>query len=437
MIKLYLKQAWEMVKQNKLFTFIYVVGTAIAIATTMIMAIVYYVKIAPIYPEVNRNRTLYITSLKVRHKTLEYNNQWAYSYLAVKEWFYTLKNVEAVSAILSNGYGEATDYIQPFDGSGDFPVKVKLTDPAFFRIYSFHFIEGKPFTEADRASGLRSVVISDILARRLFGTVTGLVGKHFKMNDMDYRITGVVESASYLASYSYAQVYAPYSTHEGYDVVRNNPEQYGAFSITLMVGSDTQETALRKEFDEIVRKFNATSEKWVMKPGHQPYTHLTSVFHDGPTGEFSWTDVIRHYLVIFLVLLLVPALNLGGMIAGRMETRLSEMGIRKSFGACRQKLLSQVMWENLLLTLAGGLLGLILSWTALVLCRNWIFALFEERPNVMLEGINVELTDEMLLSPAVFAIALLLCVALNLLSALIPAVCSLRNPIIKSLNEKR
>ena len=56
--KLYMKQAWNLMKQNKLFTGIYVVGTALAIATTMIMAIVYYVKIAPIYPEVNRDRTL-------------------------------------------------------------------------------------------------------------------------------------------------------------------------------------------------------------------------------------------------------------------------------------------------------------------------------------------------------------------------------------------
>ncbi|WP_288324268.1 hypothetical protein [uncultured Phocaeicola sp.] len=41
MIILYVKQAWEMVKQNKLFTSIYVAGTALAIATTMIMAVVY------------------------------------------------------------------------------------------------------------------------------------------------------------------------------------------------------------------------------------------------------------------------------------------------------------------------------------------------------------------------------------------------------------
>ena len=50
MIKVYLKQAWELLKQNKLFSMLYIVGTGLAIAMTMIMAVVYYVKIAPVYP---------------------------------------------------------------------------------------------------------------------------------------------------------------------------------------------------------------------------------------------------------------------------------------------------------------------------------------------------------------------------------------------------
>ena len=65
MIKVYLKQAWELLKQNKLFSMLYIVGTGLAIAMTMVMAMVYYVKIAPVYPEVNRLNTLYLTSCKM------------------------------------------------------------------------------------------------------------------------------------------------------------------------------------------------------------------------------------------------------------------------------------------------------------------------------------------------------------------------------------
>ena len=72
-----------------------------------------------------------------------------------------------------------------------------------------------------------------------------------------------------------------------------------------------------------------------------------------------------------MALLLVPAINLSGMISSRMDDRLAEMGIRKAFGANRKQLLNQVLWENLRLTCIGGLMGLIVSWGLLVLGRNW------------------------------------------------------------------
>lgn len=135
---------------------------------------VYYVKIAPVYPEVNRLNTLYLTSCKMESGT-EGNKsqyQWAVSYKALQEWFYPTKNALCVSAQLDDRAFQ-NSYIQSADLSGDFPVKVKLTDPDFFRIYRFHFLEGSPFTASDLASRLCTAVITDELSRRLFGTTEG------------------------------------------------------------------------------------------------------------------------------------------------------------------------------------------------------------------------------------------------------------------------
>ena len=60
-----------MMKQNKLFTSIYVAGTGLSIAFTMVLFIVYYVKVAPIYPEYNRDRTLV---LRYMHVSFDKNN---------------------------------------------------------------------------------------------------------------------------------------------------------------------------------------------------------------------------------------------------------------------------------------------------------------------------------------------------------------------------
>ena len=95
------------------------------------------------------------------------------------------------------------------------------------------------------------------------------------------------------------------------------------------------------------------------------------------------------------------------------------------------------MWENLLLTLLGGLLGLFIAWLVLYVGREWVFTVLDRWSSAIPEGVEVRVAGEMLFAPLVFLAALLLCVLLNLLSALIPAWHSLRKPIVSSLNEKR
>ena len=52
----YFRQALAMMREEKLFSGIYIAGTAMALAFTMVMAVVYYIKLAPIYPELNRGQ---------------------------------------------------------------------------------------------------------------------------------------------------------------------------------------------------------------------------------------------------------------------------------------------------------------------------------------------------------------------------------------------
>ena len=414
MIKVYLKQAWELLKQNKLFSMLYIVGTGLAIAMTMIMAVVYYVKIAPVYPEANRMNTLYLSNSKFTQGSGNNTRtmQWAVSYKALQDWFYPVENALVVSAELHNDLSE-NSYIQPADRSGDFPVMVKLTDPAFFKIYSFQFLEGSPFTAE-------------------------VVGRSFSLNYIDYRVCGVVCSASYLTSKSYAQLYIPYTVSPDYSTPKYDLPYLGAFSATFLVQDSKQGDALRAEIKEICRKENLMHpDEWKVDFWEQPTSHLLSVFKTYASMEFDLWATVRHFLLVLLVLLLVPALNLSGMISSRMEGRLAEMGVRKSFGAGRKILLSQVMWENLLLTALGGALGLLLAWLALYVGREWIFTVFDSWPNMVPEGVEVRVSGEMLFAPLVFLAALALCVVLNLLSALIPAWYSLRKPIVNSLNEKR
>ena len=57
---LYFRQAFALMKEDKQYSAIYIAGTAVAIASAMLVAIILNIQLANIYPETNRDRTLYV-----------------------------------------------------------------------------------------------------------------------------------------------------------------------------------------------------------------------------------------------------------------------------------------------------------------------------------------------------------------------------------------
>ena len=140
--------------------------------------------------------------------------------------------------------------------------------------------------------------------------------------------------------------------------------------------------------------------------------------------------------LLMLLLLLLPAINLSGLVSNRMESRCAEMGIRKAFGAKRRWLLREVVSENLVLTLLGGVVGYALSWLFISAMRgNAMFLALFEREYDPVSSVSLQL--DMFFTPMLFLIAFVCCTVLNLMAALIPAWTSLRKPIVESINQKR
>ena len=185
------------------------------------------------------------------------------------------------------------------------------------------------------------------------------------------------------------------------------------------------------------RKYNFSQKKYKVDLYGQPVSYWKSTFYEYCNSAPDWGKLIRTYGTILLALLFVPALNLAGMIALRMKRQLSEMGIRKAFGASKASLLMQVFWENLFLTGLGGLLGLLLSYLIVYCGRNWLPDLLSAYSDVIPEGVDSFLTPGMLLNPVVIGITFLVSLILNVLSALIPALHALKKDIVYSLNDKR
>ena len=89
MYKVYLRQAMQMLRQNKFFSIIYITGTGLAITMVMILAILYYFRTGNIAPETNRDRMLVIQHGKILNKVEgQGNGSSRLSYPTIKECFY-------------------------------------------------------------------------------------------------------------------------------------------------------------------------------------------------------------------------------------------------------------------------------------------------------------------------------------------------------------
>ena len=433
MIKYYWKQAWELLKQHKLFSVLYITGAGLAIAMTMVVFVAHYIRVAPVYPETNRAETWVLKSVTVQRVKTRGSGSWQSSHQLVRDWWYPMQEAEQVSAVYNSW--ELDDYIQRENLGSELNVKVKYTDPAFFRIFQFSFLAGKPFSQADFESRIMNAVVGEDLARRLFGT-TEVVGKTFSLNYTDCRIVGVVKDASFLTRDSFAQLYLPYTTVAGYDKdSKSDAGMLGPYTVYFKVKDDAMGAALEAAMHEMVRKYNTSQEenKLVLSG---PDVYWKSVYRRGNV-PLDWWELIRLWGGLVLIFLLVPALNLCAMISTRMENRLPEMGICKAFGADCGRLLRQILIENLILTCLGGLLGLCWVWTILIAGRNWVFTLFERYGNSAPEGVDTIVSFDMLFSPWIFCAGFIVCLLLNLFSALWPAWKALGKDIVYSLNQKK
>ena len=436
MIKQYFKQAWTMMRQNKLFTSIYVAGTGLSIAFTMVLFIIYYVKFAPVYPEYNRDRMLVISKSAIaKEGAEEWNNCNGGASPKVAELVKDLPHLEHVgmASMLPPMMGSAVLLPQ---SNEQLEVTQGFADAGFWKVFTFRFLSGKPFDEEAVEASLPVAVLTENLAKRIFAS-TDVIDKHFKLDGKDVKVIGVVADVTGTTPATAADLYLPlyYGMGEMLRPSKKPKGLLGDVGIYMTAPSENDVEALRAEVIDVLNRYDQEDTQYTHFWMDQPDIWWKSTFRNDCSNAPDIAGIIRNVLYMLLALLFIPAMNLCGMISSRMDERMSELGVRKAYGATNASLISQVLTENLLLTLVGGLIGLALAYFIALTGSNWVYHLFDTF--VMPGGVNPSFTVEMLFNPTLFLTVFGLCVLLNLISALVPTALALRHSIIYSIQSKR
>lgn len=416
MYKVYFKQAIELLKQNKFISTISIIGTALAIMMVMVLIVVDQVKNANIAPENNRSELLYINRSKLTGKKHNTTRNGNLDYEEIE----LIKNKVKSAAKVSFSDGFMMDFIERTSRTKDSKVRTILdtraTDANFWDIFSFNFIAGKPFSQIDFDSGLKKVVVSERIAKQFYGKKDA-IGEDIIINTDTYIIVGVVKDVSKVFKNAYAQAWIPYTSVTNYKQILHFE--------AILLPEKNKLADIEKAIESIEQEYNQTNEVFNLE-FQGPYNHRDSQIN---VWEFEKQKKIeaRRMIFLFSILLLIPAINLSGLSLSRVRRRIEEIGIRKAFGAKRNTILIQILYENFITSLLGGIIGMILSFLVVTFMKEWLLGATD----------SMMIPLQALISFPIFIAVFLISFILNLLSSGVPAWYTANMNIIDSLNHKK
>lgn len=350
MLKNYIKIAWKVLMRRKFFTAISLFGISFTLLVLMLAVASVTYMLDPAKPGSKLARTIFAARIEYKSKGNHIISTPSYDFLDKN--VRTLTRPERVS-ILSNNKTTAC-----YVNDRKLTLDVKYTDGNFWDIMECSFLEGRPYDSAAVAGGAKVAVISEKMRRNYFGDVSA-VDKEIEIGGDRFRVAGVIDNREIPFYYVFADVYFPLTT------VKTDPFSgtYWGNYMALVLAARTADwgaiqAELRAKTDDIMRQNPEISTlNCIMGSPLDEMAHL--FFEDNPArGKVL---LISIGILMALLFMLLPTVNLVNLNLSRIIERFSEIGVRKAFGASSLTLIGQFIIENVILTLIGGAIGLILA----------------------------------------------------------------------------
>lgn len=398
------KQALMLLKQNRFFSIISIGCTAVTITFVMVVYMVYDLRTTDMAPEMFRSRMIY-SGQGYSYRTIDHSNaSGGMSEHTAHVLFDSLLGVDLVTY-----YTSLVKYpCSALSDGADKRRTVRFADATWFKVMKYNFISGRAFGKEEFDAQRKVAVISEQTARELFHTMDA-VGRDIQVNFLSYRVVGVVANVSSLFTKAYSEIWLPLSvsSNKVYDDGSNGLR--GNYLAILVRSRKSSETEVAKAVDKRVNQLNSSQPDFIFNlDGYRKHTQ--EMFFQNK--EISAPLV---FALLIAILLIIPAINISGLMQSQIRHRAAEIGVRKAYGASKWVVLNQLLTENFVLTLIGGMLGLLFSYVALFLSQLWLLG------GADITSGSLGLTGRMLLRPSVFVVVLLMCLLFNILSVFVPA----------------
>ncbi|AKQ47220.1 hypothetical protein TH63_18760 [Rufibacter radiotolerans] len=396
MLKNYIKIAWKVLQRRKFFTFISLFGISFTLMVLMVVTSLFDHAFGPQMPERDTDRLLFVNMMREQGEQ-GYNTSGPPSYYFLDHYVKKLQTPEKVS--ISSVFTMVNSYVN----DKKLALDLKHTDQAFWEVLDFEFLEGRAFNQQEVANASHVAVINQNTRKQYFGDAAA-IGQDIVVNQVTYKVVGVVKDVPVLRLNSYADVWVPITLRQN---EFKNDGLRGTFMGIIQAKKPGDMAKIKEEYAHMMSQVEIKNPKDVSQLFSFPDTIL-EFFARSALGKGQDSKLGLFYTLLALaafLFMLLPTINLVNINISRIMERSSEIGVRKAFGASSKVIIGQFVVENVFLTLIGGLLGLVLSLGVMHLINNSGIIVYADL------GLNIR----------VFAWGILLCLVFGLISGVYPA----------------
>lgn len=260
---------------------------------------------------------------------------------------FAASSVEAVAAVIQSGD------VRVASSTEQTSATVTGVTPSYESVRNYVVSEGSFITEEQNLGRASVVLLGPELAEKLFDRSEGLVGETVRIEGQPFRVIGVLQSRGGGAFGSEDNVaLIPMSTARA-RIIRRSGDRVDVIFVQATTAESVPQAT--EEIAQILRTRHRT------EVGADDFTVLSQ--QDFLQVAASITGVFTTFLGgIAAISLLVGGIGIMNIMLVSVAERTREIGLRKALGARRKDILVQFLTESSLLSLIGGLVGIVLGW---------------------------------------------------------------------------
>ena len=225
---------------------------------------------------------------------------------------------------------------------------VTLVNGDYWTMREFNFIVGRAFTEEEVQSRDKVAVIRKSFAKTNFKT-NEIVGQKVEFQDVDYTIIGVVDDYNNFVN-GVEEVWIPHTFNHF------EPEHNLFYQLSILPEEGVSITEFKEKVVTALKFYHQNGSIENDMEGGDILTRKETRVKTFGNNKLSYGVPI-----ILLLLLIIPSTNIVVISIANVNNRAGEIAIRRSMGATTCSSFIQIMTENLLLVLAGSIIGVALA----------------------------------------------------------------------------